>query len=68
MAGFGAPLVWQLKRAVFPSVTVWSDGGKVNVGATPETRGENMRGKKKRKKRNGFWEKILRKSKSEAEW
>lgn len=38
MAGFGAPLVWQINKAVFPSVTVWSDGGNVNVGATPETK------------------------------
>lgn len=38
MAGFGAPLVWQVNKAVFPSVTVWSDGGNVNVGATPETK------------------------------
>lgn len=37
MAGFGAPFVWQVNKAVFPSVTVWSDGGNVNVGATPET-------------------------------
>lgn len=36
MAGFGAPLVWQVNKAVLPSVTVWSDGGDANVGATPE--------------------------------
>ena len=46
MAGFGAPLIWQVNKAVFPSVTVWSDGGNVNVGATPETQSENMRRKK----------------------
>lgn len=39
MAGFGAPLVWHINKAVFPSVTVWSDGGNVNVGAIPETHG-----------------------------
>lgn len=43
MAGFGAPLVWQANRAVFPSVTVWSDGGDVNVGAIPETGGGKRR-------------------------
>lgn len=48
MAGFGAPLVWQVNKAVFPSVTVWSDGGNVNVGATPETQSENMRRKRQR--------------------
>lgn len=36
IAGLGAPFVWQVNKAVFPSVTVWSDGGSVNVGATPE--------------------------------
>lgn len=36
MAGFGAPLVWHVNEAVLPSVTVCSDGGNVNVGATPE--------------------------------
>lgn len=45
MAGFGAPLVWQVNKAMCPSVTVWSDGGNVNVGATPETQGESMKGK-----------------------
>ena len=44
MAGFGAPLVWQVNKAVFPSVTVWSDGGDINVGATPETQAQDMRG------------------------
>lgn len=43
MAGLGAPLVWQVNTAVFPSVTVWSDGGKVNLGATPATRREGER-------------------------
>lgn len=37
IAGLGAPLVWQVNRALFPSVTVWSDGGDVNAGATPRT-------------------------------
>lgn len=37
IAGLGAPLVWQLNTALFPSVTVWSDGGDVNVGAAPRT-------------------------------
>lgn len=46
MAGFGAPLIWQVKKAVFPSVTVWSVGGDLNVGVTPETQSENMRRKK----------------------
>lgn len=46
MAGFGAPLVWQVNKAVLPSVTVWSVGGDVNVGATPETQSESKRGEK----------------------
>lgn len=43
MAGFGAPLVWQVNKAVLPSVTVWSDGGNVSVGATPETQKKHER-------------------------
>lgn len=46
MAGFGAPLVWQVNKAVAPSVTVWSDGGVAKVGAKPKTHCETMRGKK----------------------
>lgn len=45
MADFGAPVVWQVNKAVLPSVTVWSEGGNVNAGAAPETQGGNMRGK-----------------------
>lgn len=37
IAGFGAPFVWQVNKAVLPSVTVWSEGGDANVGGTPET-------------------------------
>lgn len=40
MAGLGAPPVWQENTAVCPSVTVWSVGGKVNLGATPATQRE----------------------------
>lgn len=32
MAGFGAPFVWHVNKAVVPSVTVWSEGVDVNVG------------------------------------
>ncbi len=62
MAGFGAPLVWQVNKAVFPSVTVWSDGGNVNEGATPETQRENMRGKNMEKflVRGDWWKKSLK--------
>ena len=41
MAGFGAPLFWQVNKTVSPSVTVWSEGGDVNVGAIPETERES---------------------------
>lgn len=41
IAGLGAPLVWQVNKALFPSVTVWSEGGDVNVGATPRTQWSN---------------------------
>ena len=50
MAGFGAPLVWQVNKAVLLSVTVWSDGGNVNVGATPKTQNESIRGKKSKRR------------------
>lgn len=43
MAGLGAPPVWQENTAVFPSVTVRSDGGKVNLGATPATQRKDER-------------------------
>lgn len=43
MAGLGAPAVWQENTAVFPSVTVWADGGKVNLGATPAVWREDER-------------------------
>lgn len=56
MAGFGAPLVWQVNKAALPSVTVWSNGGNVNVGETPETKrlkrkgaGLNVNGKENKK-------------------
>lgn len=39
----GAPPVWQENTAVFPSVTVWSNGGKVNLGATPAMQKEDER-------------------------
>lgn len=41
MAGLGDPLVLQVNKAVLPSVTVWSDGVCVNVGAAPGTQRAN---------------------------
>lgn len=55
MAGLGDPLVWQVNKAVLPSVTVWSDGGCVNVGAAPGT----QRATEWQKTKNGFWPKLM---------
>ena len=66
MAGFGAPLVWHINKAAFPSVTIWSDEGNVNVGAIPETWGESIR-RTKTDRRLLRGEKVKHKEKTE-EW